>query len=97
MIGVYMIALGIVVGSVCFYFNDSFLKKASLKEIIRNDAEIFNPEVDDKDYYFMKKHKIIKSNKENLNKMDSLIGRENRPQFNDREDIFDSIINYFFF
>ncbi len=89
-----MIALGVSLSSICFFFDECFLRNETLKEIIRNDAEIFNPETDDKDYYFMKKHKIIRSNNENLNIMHSIMDIEKRPKFNDREDFFDSIIYF---
>jgi len=88
-VGVLMIALGISLGSLCFCLNDCLLKKAYLKELIRNDAVIFNLEKDDKDYYFMKKHKIIKSNSENLNIMEYLTNMEKRPKFNDRGDFYE--------
>jgi hypothetical protein len=88
-VGVFMIALGISLGSLCFWLNDCILKKASLKELIRNDAVIFKPEQDDKDYYFLKKQKIIRSNSENLYIMEYLTNMEIRPKFNDREDFFE--------
>lgn len=82
--------IGILLASLCFLFNNCILRQSFLKELIRNDAELYDPEKDNKEYYFFQKIRVVKSNNENLNMMQMILNNNKKPIFNPGEDYFES-------